>query len=120
MGYNNEIRLFSKPASSDNWITGRPSTSSSSGGWGRESRSLKNGDDMASTDLRTRKLTLSDDRTIIFASGMSKHNNRDGGSEFSEVGSSFESQSRVCLWVFVLVIAMKPITPVLRTFSIVL
>src|SRR6266702_3425183 len=89
MGYNNEMRLSSRPASSDNWITGRPSTSSSSDGWGRESRSLKNGDDMARTDLWTRKLTWSDDRTIIFASGMSKHNGTDGGSELSEVGSSF-------------------------------
>src|SRR6266702_1364176 len=89
MGYSNEIRLFSRSASSDNWITGRPSTSSSSDGWGRESRSLKNGDDMASNGLWTRKLTWSDDRTIIFASGLSRHNGRDGGSEFSEVGSSF-------------------------------
>ena len=51
---------------------GSPSTNSLSKGWGRESRSLKNGDAMASTDLWTRKLTLSDDRIMKFPSGMSK------------------------------------------------
>src|SRR6266849_2147910 len=51
---------------------GRPSTDSLLGGWGRDSRSLKTGDAMASTGLWTRKLTWSDDRIIRFASGTSK------------------------------------------------
>src|SRR6266436_6481461 len=51
---------------------GSPSTDSPSEGWGRDRRSLKNGDDTASTGLWTRKSTPSDDRTIRLASGMLK------------------------------------------------
>ena len=77
-------------ASSDNWITGRPSTSSSSGGRGRESKSSKNGDDMARVDLGTWKQIWSEDRSTIFASGTFKLNGatRNDGSESSKVGSS--------------------------------
>ena len=55
----------------------------------RESKFPKNDDDMASNDLRTRRLTWSDDRSIISASGTLKCNGTDGGSEISEAGSSF-------------------------------
>jgi hypothetical protein len=82
------MRLLRSSAFSDTWTTGRPPTSSSSGGCGRERRSLKNGDDMERTALWARKLTWSDDRSIKFVSGMSKDNGADGRSE-SKAGSSF-------------------------------
>jgi hypothetical protein len=63
---------LSSSESSDNWTMGSPSIISLSKGWGRESRSLKNGDTIASNDLWTRKLTLSDDRIMTFASGTSR------------------------------------------------
>src|ERR1700761_1383447 len=102
------MRLLSRPASSGNVTTGSPSTISASGGWGRESRSLKNGEDKASTDLWTRNLTWSDDRTIIFASGISKHNGTDGGLACSEVVSSLTRvKVESAYGVFVLAIAMR-------------
>ena len=66
------MRLFSNSEASDSSTTGRPSTDSLSGGCGRDSRSLKNGDAMASTDLCTRKMTWSDDRIMRLASYTTK------------------------------------------------
>ena len=72
-----EIRLVSSSALSGSRTTGSPSTISLSGGWGRDSRSLKNGEAMANTDLWTWKLTLSDDLIIKLASETSKDLNED-------------------------------------------
>ena len=66
------MRLFRSSEPSDNSTTGRPSTDSLSEGCGRESRSLKNGDAIASTDLWTRKMTWSDDRIMRLASDTTK------------------------------------------------
>src|ERR1700761_2204352 len=66
-------RLFKVSASSDKHTTGSPSPTFSSEGWGRESMSRKNGDDMDSIALLVRKLIRSDDWSIISTLGGSKY-----------------------------------------------
>jgi hypothetical protein len=72
-GYNIEIRLFTISASSERCTTGSASGTASFLGWGRENMSLKKGDEATSTDLWTWKLTRSDDRRTISASGISEY-----------------------------------------------
>src|SRR6266849_3006122 len=70
---------------------GMPSTDSSSEGWGRDSKSLKTCDAMASTGLWTLKLTRSDDWIIRFASGTSRVS---GGDVLIWTGGSSRSCTR--------------------------
>src|SRR6266403_5697309 len=76
-GYSIDIRLFKTSASSDTHTTGRSSGAASFRGWGRENMSLKKGDDMASTDLWTRKSTRSDDRRMTSALSISEYFGRE-------------------------------------------
>src|SRR6266849_3437056 len=73
---------------------GMPSTDSPSGGWGRDSRSLKTCDAMASIGLWTLKLTRSDDWIIRFASGTSGTSRVSDGDVLIWTGGSSRSCTR--------------------------
>src|SRR6266404_6030023 len=79
-GYKKVTRLFKISASSETRTTGRPSTTSESGGWGSENMTRKKGEAVASIGLWRRKSTRSDDLSITSALDISAYRGRDGHS----------------------------------------
>ena len=87
-GYKKDMRLSKTSASSGRGKNGSPLMTSWSDSWGRENKSPKKGDEVASIDLRTRKLMLSDDQINTSALGISVHRSWDEYSSGDLVGPS--------------------------------